>query len=433
MFRSLAVAMEFHPRLDEGNFIRQFDSSDYSNLLRKSLSRFCMKSDRPLVILFDETDCLSDGTLISFLRQLRDGYSNRSMVPFVHSVGLIGMRNIRDYKGKIREDRESLGSASPFNIVSETFTLRNFTQKETALLYEQHTGQTGQVFPQQAVRKMYHHTQGQPWLVNAVAREIIVKILGSDFSESVCPGHADQAVQNIILRRDTHIDSLLERLREERVRRIVEPVITGKEEGFAQTDDDYRYVLDLGLLTNAGGVLAPSNTIYAEVIIRDLASAAQMSMDSARYPPHLPAYVSGEKLAMRHLLEDFQRFWRENAAIWKERFQYKDAAPHLVLMAFLQRVINRGGQIVREPALGRRRLDLCVHYAGMRYPIELKLRNDRRTYEKGQAQLADYMDRLGCDEGWLVVFDRRKSVSWKKKLFWKTVTGDDRQIHIVGC
>ncbi|MDR2691338.1 MAG: ATP-binding protein, partial [Dysgonamonadaceae bacterium] len=96
--------------------------------------------DKPLVILFDEADCLSEGTLISFLRQLRSGYNDRSFVPFVHSVALAGMRNIRDYKAKIRPDSESLGSASPFNIVTKAYTLQNFTKDEITQLYLQHTG-----------------------------------------------------------------------------------------------------------------------------------------------------------------------------------------------------------------------------------------------------------------------------------------------------
>ncbi|MBI4026212.1 MAG: hypothetical protein HY360_14590 [Verrucomicrobia bacterium] len=39
--------------------------------------------------------------------------------------------------------------------------------------------------------------------------------------------------------------------------------------------------------------------------------------------------------------------------MWRERFDYKEAAPHLVLMAFLQRVLNGGNRIVREMADGK--------------------------------------------------------------------------------
>ncbi|MDM8552458.1 AAA-like domain-containing protein [Desulfobacterales bacterium HSG2] len=432
--RNLIKEVEFHNYLEGYSFAENADYSDFNNVLVKSLSYFCKKLDKPLVILFDEADCLTDETLISFLRQLRDGYVNRNRIPFAHSVGLIGMRNIRDYKAKVRADRNSLGSASPFNIVSEVFTLRDFGREEIGELYGQHADQTGQGLSSEVIEEAWYYTRGQPWLVNAVAREIIVKLLGSDFSAPILPEHAEQAVQNIIFRRDTHIDSLLERLKEDRVRKIVEPVIIGESRGYDLLDDDYQYVLDLGLLRESDKKLVPANPVYGEIIIRGLSFRAQMEMEHRGYPPLAPAYLSADgRLDMKRLLTDFQHFWRENSAIWIGRYQYKEAAPHLVLMAFLQRVINTGGKISREFASGRGRLDLCVHYAGMRYPIELKLRYGPKTYEEGKKQLGEYMDTLGCDEGWLIVFDRRKSVSWKKKIFWKTVRINNRRVHIVGC
>ena len=410
-------------------FAMNGDFSDYTNVLRTELVRLCSSLEKPLVIFFDEVDCLSNGTLISFLRQLRDGYVNRSRMPFVHSIGLIGMRNIRDYKGKIREERDTLGSASPFNIVTKALTLLNFTEQEVAELYSQHTELTGQVFPQDVVDYIYHYTQGQPWLVNAIVREIVMEILESDYSQKITVDHVEQAVDTIIRRRDTHIDSLLERLKEERVRQVVEPVITGEDKVFSPLDDNLQFVLDLGVLKKDNSRLSPANPIYAEVMVRFLGMSD--AIDHQKY--NLPAYVEKDRLNMSKLLTDFQQFWRENSSIWQERFLYREAAPHLILMAFLQRVINRGGTVTREMASGRGRLDLCIHYKGKRYPIEIKLRRDAKTINEGKQQLSEYMDTLGCDEGWLVVFDRRKKTSWKSKLFWKTTTAENRIIHVAGC
>ncbi|MCP4701209.1 MAG: ATP-binding protein, partial [Gammaproteobacteria bacterium] len=170
--RELASEIEFNPDLQAYGFAEDMAESDFNILLRVSLSRFSQKLDKPLVILFDEVDCLANGTLISFLRQLRAGYVNRERIPFVHSVALVGMRNIRDYKAWVRDGRNTLGDASPFNIVEEYLTLRNFTLEETAELYAQHTAAAGQAFSPETVAEMYRYTQGQPWLVNAVAKEI---------------------------------------------------------------------------------------------------------------------------------------------------------------------------------------------------------------------------------------------------------------------
>jgi hypothetical protein len=415
-------------------FAADVDPSQYTLAVREALSDLCKHLDKPLVIFFDEVDCLSNGTLITFLQQLRYGYVKRSRTPFVHSIALVGMRNIRDYRGKIREDRETLGSASPFNIVKRALTLRNFTREEIGRLYAQHSHSTGRKFPNDVVTAVYDATQGQPWLVNAIAVEIVEEILQHDGSQAITVNHVEQAVQRLILRRDTHIDSLMERLAEARVRRIVEPVILGEGGDYSLLDDDYRYVLDLGLLSeSARGHVAPSNPIYGEVIIRTLSSRAQMAMQQQQYPLEFPAYLKEGRVDMSGLLKDFQQFWRENSEIWREKFDYQEAAPHLILQAFLQRVTNGGGRITCEMAGGRKRLDLCVEYLGQRYPIELKLRYDDGVYEEGQNQLAGYMDTLGCAEGWLIVFDRRKTISWNDKIFWKTTQHTGKTVHIVGC
>ncbi|MDR1878768.1 MAG: AAA-like domain-containing protein, partial [Bacteroidales bacterium] len=150
-------------------FAKEADYENFTDVLNLELTLFCMLLDKPLIIFFDEADCLSEDTLITFLRQLRNGYNSRPETPFVHSVALVGMRNIRDYKDRIRPERDTMGSASPFNIITEALTLKNFTQEEIILLYGQHTEDTGQIFEPAAVELVWEQTQGQPWLVNAIA------------------------------------------------------------------------------------------------------------------------------------------------------------------------------------------------------------------------------------------------------------------------
>jgi hypothetical protein len=431
IIRVIKTEIKFHHTLKNYSFADQNDAG-FNVALMEALAYFCESLDKPLVLFFDEVDCVSNGTLISFLRQLRNGYISRGHIPFVHSIALVGMRNIRDYKSKIRED--TLGSASPFNIVSESLTLQNFTNQEIRRLYAQHTQQTAQVFSDQVVEQVYHYTQGQPWLVNAIAREIIVKILKNDFSQTINPTHVEQAAHTLIMRRDTHIDSLMERLKEARVQKIIEPVLIGESKHYELLDDDYQYVLDLGLLRETDNRLVPANPIYAEVIIRFLSFHSQQSLgDISSLPTTSSSYLVDGKLDMKKLLGHFQQFWRENSEIWTERYQYKEAAPQLILQAFLQKIVNSGGHISRELAGGNGRLDLCVSYQEHRYPIELKLRYGEKTYQEGKEQLADYMDKLSCSEGWLIVFDRRKTVLWEEKIFWQKHQIAGKTIHIVGC
>ena len=402
--------------------------------VKVALSQMAAKvAPKPLYVFFDEVDCLGGETIITFLRQLRNGKIDMGKGrPFPSSVALIGMRDIRDYKAKIRPDSETLGSASPFNVVTKAMTLRTFTNEEVAALYAQHTAETGQVFEPEAVRKACVASGGQPYLVNALARWCVEEIHREDFSKPVTGADMDEAKEKIIRERGTHLDSLMERMKEPRVRSIVEPVLLGDERSFSRNDDDYRYVLDLGLLVEgSNGLLRPANPIYAETIGRYLSRDDQDDMRQS--VPETP-WVREDGLDMAGLLAAFQQFWRENSDVHKPPFGYAESYPHIVLQAFLQRVINGGGQIVREMALGSGRLDLGVHFRGGKYAVEVKLRrNYDRNREKAHDQVRRYMDHLGQSEGWLVVFDPDPAKPWDEKIASEDIAADGKTIHVIRC
>jgi hypothetical protein len=257
-----------HKTLNKYPFAEQVNEDDYYMALMEALAYFCQELDKPLVILFDDMDCLSGGTLNSFLPQIRSGHNSRSHIPFAHSIVFAGIRRKIRYDETHQEAETRRGS--PFNIVSETFSLQNFTLEEMSNLYAQHTEQTGQVFSKAVIETIYDNTWGQPWLVNAIAKEIVVKMLDKDVSKTINPEQVEPAIQTLIQRRDSHIDGLMKRLKEPRVQRIIEPVIMGERKGYGLLDDDYQYVLDLGLLREADRRMVLSNPIYREVINRAL-------------------------------------------------------------------------------------------------------------------------------------------------------------------
>ena len=396
--------------------------------VRETLSYMARQAAKPFVVFFDEADCLSGQVLVSFLRQLRDGYVNRTRIPFPASIALVGMLDVRDYKAQIRPDGKSLGQISPFNIIAEDLLLRSFTDAEVRALYAKHTEATGQTFAPDAIDKAMDLTRGQPWLVNALARECVEKIHGLDYSAPITAEDVETAKEAIIRRRDTHVDSLMERLREPRVRRIVEPVILGDDRVASVNDEDYRFVLDLGLLREERGALMPANRMYAEIIGRYLTRDEQTNM--LQSVPQTP-WATPDGLDMPGLMAAFQAFWRENSGADKRVCDYREATPHLVLMAFLQRVLNGGGRIVREMALGSRRLDLCVEYRGRRYAVEVKT-SKNFAGETSYAQLAGYLDSLGLPEGWMTVFDTDSGKPWDEKLYLRDVVCDGKTIHLVG-
>jgi hypothetical protein len=381
--------------------------------LQEQLTRWAEACPRPLVLVFDEIDALAGRSLYSLLSQLRAGFPDRPKV-FPWSVILCGMRDVRDYKAASGGRPVRMGSSSPFNIKEESIRLTSFTEAELRELYAQHTADTGQAFTEEALALTWILTQGQPWLTNALAREVVEKI-GVPPSEPITEAHIVEAKDRLILSRATHLDSLLARLREDAVRRVLEPVLAGELPGGATFDADFEYVVDLGLVT-PGLPVRIANPIYREIIVRVLAAQAEAAVSAE---PR--SYVGADgRLDLRALLEGFAQFWREHGEVVAGRIDYPEVAPQLVLMAWLHRIVNGGGTVEREVGVGRGRIDLVVRwpYGGtdgqpaiQRLALELKVWRDRDKkgdpLERGLSQLDEYLGRLGLPEGVLVLFDCR--------------------------
>jgi hypothetical protein len=143
-----------------------------------------------------------------------------------------------------------------------------------------------------------------------------------------------------------------------------------------------------------------------EVVARVLSEPYQLSVPE----PEFKWRRADGSLDMEALLRGFQEFWSWNSEIWEAKADYTEAFPHLLLMAYLQRIVNGGGRVEREYAAGRGRMDLAVYYGGVRQIIEIKLVSRRGrawTIQEGLKQLSRYRDTVSPRApAYLVVFDR---------------------------
>jgi len=294
----------------------------------------------------------------------------------------------------------------------ESLKLASFSDEEVRSLLLQHTTETSQVFEEAALARIVELAGGQPWLVNALAREVVEKL---KVKGPVGLAHVDEAKERLVLARATHLDSLVSKLSEERVRRVIGPLLSGElapvDEVF---NDDVSYVVDLGLVKNPP--LRVANPIYQEVIARVLSFPAQSNVTA---DPRRFVRADG-RFDLDVLLREFASFWVEQGETMAERATYAESGAQLVLMAYLQRVVNGGGVVSREYGIGRRRIDLLIEWpycdaAGkqqlQREAIELKVWRDGRRdpLAEGLVQLDEYLSRVGLDAGVLVLFDRRSA------------------------
>jgi hypothetical protein len=383
-------------------------------LLSDGFAAWAEACPRPLVLFLDEIDALAGRALLSVLRQLRGGFADRP-AGFPSSIALCGLRDVREYKIASGGDPQTMTSPSPFNIAVASLRLGDFTLDEVRALYGQHTAESGQRFTSKAVEYAYALTMGQPWLVNALAYEIVGR-MKVPTTTTITEDHLDEAAERIIVARATHIDSLLDKLRDPRVRRIVEPILAGTEVRFDPFSDDLAYTTDLGLVRRTATTVEISNPIYRNVITRTLAGDL---FDGIVGAPQPRSFVLPDgRLDLPGLLASFTEFWHRSEDLLDADEPYREVTPHVTLLGYLDRAINGGGFVDREYGVGRGATDLLIRWnhtgpdgkaTVQREALEVKTHRlgDADPTAAGIVQLDGYLLRLGLPAGHLVIFDQR--------------------------
>ncbi|GAB6161051.1 hypothetical protein JCM12298_02100 [Desulfothermus naphthae] len=353
------VAYKYQKTFKDDYFLEHYkpileQTGEYS-AFKALLSMMSEYTKNPIVLMIDEIDSLVGDTLISVLRQLRAGYTDRPE-GFPQSIILCGVRDVRDYRIHSSKEKEIITGGSAFNIKAKSLHLGNFNKKEIEILYSQHTEETGQRFEDGVIDYVWDLTEGQPWLVNALGYVACFELKeGRDRNKPITKELITEAKEKIILERYTHIDQLADKLKENTVQRVIEAILEGDKNPEDIPIDDILYVEDLGLIKIRPN-LRISNKIYQEIIPRELTFSTQVTITHDAL-----WYVNPDgSLDMVKLMRAFQEFFREHSESWLERFQYKEAGPQLLMQAFLQRILNRGGKIEREYGLGRKRTDLLL-------------------------------------------------------------------------
>jgi hypothetical protein len=420
--------------------------------LNAALQYISESSVKPVVLFIDEIDSLVGDTLISVLRQIRASYEKRPD-KFPASLVLCGVRDIQDYRIQ-RSNQDIITGGSCFNIKAESLRLGNFTRDDVHTLLMEHTLETGQKFDDGVPDYIFEQTDGQPWLVNAVAYEVTFKMKENrDHSVLISKDMVTTAINRLIVSRAVHLDQLADKLKEDRVRRVILPMILNEACVFNR--DDKEYCVDLGLVKETNKGLAIANAIYQEIIPREITENRQQYFLNV----YAPQWINSDgSLDTSMLFELFTDFWRTNSEVWSKSMSgYEEAAPHLVFQAFLQRVANGSGFVRREYALGRKRTDLYLEWRAnqnvdgpvnadgvksspvkvQKIVIELKMLRKKDSLEsvkeKALEQTAEYSKICDASENHILIFDRDKTTDWQEKVFTEKVEYGGMTFTLWGC
>ena len=424
------------------NWRKNIEQNKALSAFQLLVSDWCRQSEKPVVLFIDEVDSLVGDSLISLLRQIRSGYTMRPAA-FPQSIILCGLRDVQDYRMHWDKSKPKITGGSPFNIKARSLRLGSFNPEEVESLYFEHTRESGQVFNKDIFPMVWELTEGQPWLVNALAYEVCFEMKGGrDRTKEITTDMILQAKENLILRRETHLHQLSDKLKEDRVKRVILPILSGAKDIPEIPQDDLEYVSDLGLVVKRPD-LRIANRIYKEVIPRELTYSIQATLGQ-----ETSWYISDDgSIDMDKLLTAFQDFFRKHFESWVEGFDYKEAGAQLLLQAFLQRIVNGGGRVEREYGFGRERTDLLVVWPYnnegtenknapnlQEVVIELKIKHGSldTVINNGLKQTKGYMDKCGTKEGYLVIFNRTPNTPWEQKIFKRTETFEGHNITVFG-
>jgi hypothetical protein len=174
-----------------------------------------------------------------------------------------------------------------------------------------------------------------------------------------------------------------------------------------------------GIFAKENQRLAIHNRIYREVIFNYLSANAEHQSPIAGRDSADAYVLPGQRFNVQKALLKFQELMKSEYS--KKDRDFLERQGRLVFLAFLKPILNGHGHAFKEPQTSEeKRLDILITYYQHQYVIELKLWRGPQAHENGLDQLSDYLDRVGLQEGALLVFDRQGQNTWKSELInWK--------------
>jgi len=349
---------------------------------------------KKIVIFIDEFDGIPIGELENFLTSIRELYQRykKQTDKALYSIGLVGIRNIT---------KLIVGGVSPFNIADQV-KLPPFTLKNVRDLYAQYTEETNQLFTEEAVKKVFNETSGQPWLVNRLGTILTVDIK-PETTDPINAEDVEKGIRHMIKERNSHFDNLLEKAKLYK-ESFVQITFNGVD--YNPDDEDQSWLEQYGLIKEANDKAVVANAIYKRRFLKAFFRQSRATADTS-----LKSYFTSDGLLnMEAILSDFEEYIMQIGvnAFYASQKPYEKTGQFL-LTAWLYQFVEGGkGELRFETPTGLGRFDILLTYHGRKYIIETKINRSSldKTIEKAIDQLCNkYLLTERVNEGYVVIFD----------------------------
>lgn len=379
--------------------------------IRSALATWADACPRSLVIFIDDVDGLGERSLTCLLHQLASGFNQRPR-PFPQAIALLGLQDINAIS--VDSALETPGSIF-HRMRTATLALQSFTLEEVANVYQKHTNATGQLFTLEAVDRAFELTQGQPWLVNAIAQYAI------DHTEApIEPHHIEAAATDLLRHQSLHhtlpLDHLSARLRQ--FQPILEFVLADQIV-LNPTIQQVQAVVATGLCRfDAAGGLVMANPLYHEVILHQLAMPA-----IAAIGPLDPLWLNVDgTVNIKQVWDAWVTVWQAHSDALMQTVIYGAIAPYVAVMAFFHRLTAPNGSLKATYGFKKQSMTLTMQMITPSQSVDIMVQvmvwteGQPNPMDRGLAQLEQRMrqtsnssaDQSAASHVSLMIIDQRR-------------------------
>lgn len=395
------------------------------------LSGICASCSKLVVMMIDEVDSASNNQVfIDFLAQLRQYYLQRADKSTFWSVILAGVYNVKNLRLKIRPNEEHQYN-SPWNIAADFKINMSFSEAQIAgMLEEYETDRRTGMNITEVAKMIYQYTSGYPYLVSAICKFLDEDISDRDgFEEAKSVWNRDgiaEAVKMLLISNVPLFGSMMRHVREypDLKQMLYVMLFQGEQISYNPDNRAIELACMFNYAVNDNGSVQIANRIFETRLYNYFLSEEELSSAMSRAAKRDGnLFVRNGTLDMEKVLEKFVEYFTDIYSDNDEKFV--EAYGRKFFLLYLKPIINgRGNYYVEAQTRDARRTDVVVDYAGEQFVVEMKIWHGNEYNERGEQQLAEYLDYYHQKKGYMLSFNFNK----KKEVGMKTVTVGDKII-----
>ena len=390
---------------------RTVDLREVSNFITK----MCQEAEKPIILIIDEVDQASEQKIfLDFLGMLRAKYLKRNSRPTFDSVILASVYDIKNLKQKIRRE-ENHQYNSPWNIAADFNIDMSFSKADImGMLSEYEKDYQWGIDLDTVAELIYDFTSGYPYLVSRICKIIDERLIQNEKWNAQSAWKREgilEAVKILVKESSTLFDDIRKKLDDfPSLRNVLEELLF---KGSQMPYNRYNQIMDIGImfgfLREENHAVVIANRIF-EMFFYNLFISEQ-ALQSILYQKgdeDKKQFLMNGRLNMDLVLAKFVEHFTEIYSDNDSKFLEENG--RRLFLLYLKPIINgTGNYYIEAQTRDRKRTDIIVDYLGEQYIIELKIWHGEEYNQRGEEQLADYLDFYHVDKGYMISFNFNKN------------------------